>query len=305
MKTHCKSLLAIVLICCLAFSMTGCDDLDYRDAIALYNAGKFDAAAEAFQALGDFEDSPQLLIRSRYWAAITLMEEQDFQEALTRFQALDGFEDSAQRVTECTYQIAIAAFDAGNLPDAQQHFESLSGYRQSEEYLRRINWQKLYDAIANATLQQERNGKSFCIYSAQEEQTPAKLILSVEMDKNTGLRYADFLTITLTRDITVADFVCGSDFQMDYVDGPIGSSQTGYGTLNITICTPETVLILDTFEKTVTDNHGNTTTSTDPADSLMQDAVAENFHELMTVIPELLTEAGIEITLNDIGFSMM
>lgn len=307
MKTFFKSALVIVLICSLAISMAGCDDLDYRDAIDLYNAGNYDAAAEAFLALGDFEDSADLLTRSHYWAAIDLMEAGKYEEALPRFQKLGSFEDSAQRVTECIYQIAVAAFDAGNYADAQLHFENLADYRLSQEYLRRINWQKLYDEICqvDSPLQQELNGKSYCIYPVQDEQNPAKLVLSVELAENAGLRYADFLTVTLTRDSTVADFTCGSDFQMEYVDGPIGSSQTGFGTLNITTCTPDTALILDTFEKTVTDNLGNTITSQDPADSLMDDMMEENLYDLLTVIPAMLAENGITLTLHDIGFSAM
>ena len=305
MKTFFKSFLVIVLICMLAISMTGCDDLDYRKAIDLYNAGRYDAAAEMFQELGDFESSAELLTRSRYWTAIDLAEAGNYEEALSRFQELSGFEDSAQRVTECTYQIAMAAFDAGNFVDAQHHFENLAGYRMSQEYLRRINWQKLYDEIANTPLQQELNGKSFCIYTSQDEQTPAKLVLSVEMSENTGPLYTDFLTVTLTRDNTVADFTCSSDFQMDYVDSPIGSSQTGFGTLELATCTPDAALILDTFEKTVNDTLGNTTTSQDPADSLMDDMMEENLYDLLTVIPEMLAENGITLTLNDIGFSAM
>lgn len=307
MKTPYKSILAIILICLLAFSMTACDDLDYRKAIALYNAGRYDAAADMFQELGDFEDSAEFFTSSRYWAAIDLAEAGKFEEALPRFQKLGSYEDSAQRVTECTYQIALAAFAAGNYTDAQLHFEDLDGYRQSAEYLRQINWQMLYDEVCNADspIQQELNGKSFCIYSVEDGQSPAKLVLSVEVGVNAALQYSDFLTVSLTRDSTVAEFTCGSDFRMDYVDGPIGSSQSGFGMLDITTCTPETALILETFEKTVNDNLGNTTTSQDPADSLMDSMVAENFYDLLTVIPQMLSDAGIITTLHDIGFSAL
>ena len=109
----------------------------------------------------------------------------------------------------------------------------------------------------------------------------------------------------MIRDSTVARFECSSGFGMDYLDGRIGSSQLATGKFDITTCTPETKLVMETFEMQVEDNHGKVTDSTDPADSLMNDAMAENLHALLTVIPELLLDAGITVTLQDIGFASL
>ena len=94
-------------------------------------------------------------------------------------------------------------------------------------------------------------------------------------------------------------------FGMDYLGDRIYSSQTATGKIDITTCTPETKLVMETFEMHVEDNQGKITDSTDPADSLMNDTVAENLHDLLTVIPELLLEAGITVTLQDIGFASL
>lgn len=297
-----KKLLALLLVCLLLLSLTGCDKLDYHKAVDLYNRQKYDAAAEAFALLDGYEDSGKMITLSNYWAAIELMEDGKFSEALPRFLKLGDYEDSALRVTECTYQIALAEFEAGNFRDAQNYFQDVADYKQSQEYLRRINWQALYEAIGEHPIVREQDGKHCSIYPLQDSDHSPKLILSIEMSENKEQRYADFLTITLTRDSTIADFICGSDFQMEYVDSLIGSSQSGFGKLDITTCNPNTALTLETFEKTVVDNLGQTTTSTDPADSLMDDMVAENFRDLMTVIPQLLLDVGIDISLQDIGF---
>lgn len=165
MKTRfLRSAAALVLVCTLAFSLTGCDSLDYRKAIDLYNAGKYDAAAQLFYELGDHENSSALYTRSQYRAAITLAEEGNYAEALPRFIKLGDYEDSAQRVTECNYQIAVAAFEAGNYTDAEIQFQAVADYRQSQEYLRRINWQKLYDALAETgDLRAQQDNKTFLI----------------------------------------------------------------------------------------------------------------------------------------------
>ena len=303
----------VVLICVLLVSMTGCDALDYRDAIDLYNAGQYDEAADLFFELGDFEDSEALFTRSHYWAAVARMEAGNFSEALPRFIKLGSFEDSAQRVTECTYQLAIAAFDVGNFADATNYFAELADYRQTREYLRQINWQKLYDAISatgynngsGVILEKEVEGKRFSISAMHHDHSTQELVLSVSFGENDAFFYFDDLNITLTRDSTIAAFTAGSGFGMGFGDGQIGSTQSASGRLDITTCTPQTTLVVEDFTKHVEDNQGNLIDSKDPAGSLMNDVMAKNMSNLMTVIPMLLQETGIELTLRDIGFNAM
>lgn len=307
MKSTFKSFFVILLICSLTLSMTGCDKLDYRKAIKLYNAGSYEVAADMFYGLEDYEDSKELYTSCQYWIAANLAQQGNYEEALSRFLKLGEYENSAQWVTECKYQLALAAFEEERFADAQALFLEIPNYQQAKEHLRQINWQTMFDGICtlDEALHAEQNGKSFHVFAPLDDQNPPRLVFSVEMTKQEDHLYSDFLTITLTRDSTVADFTCGSDFQMEYVDSTIGSSQSGSGRIDITTCTPETVLVLDAFEKAVTDNLGNTTTSADPADSLMTEMLAENLSDLLTVIPQLLSDAGITLTLNDIGFSAL
>ena len=302
-----KFFLTTVLICALVFSMAGCEKLDYRKAIKYYNTGSYEMAAEVFYQLGNYERSQELYTDCQYWIAANLAQQGKYPEALPRFLKLGEYENSTQWVTECNYQIALAAFDEGRFSDAAAIWQEIPDYKQSAEYLRRIHWLTLFDSVntASSAITTELDEKCFCIYSIQEQQQPDKLVLSVEMYEKEAQLYGEFLTITLTRDSTVADFTCGSDFRMDYVDGQIGSSQSGSGRLDITTCTPQTILVLDAFEKTVTDNLGNTTTSQNPADSLMKEQMIENLGALLTVIPELLEESGISVTLQDIGFTAL
>lgn len=294
-----KKLFALLLVCALVFSLTGCDKLDYRKAVDLFNQGKYDAAIDAFHELGNYQDSAQLFTLSHYWAAITRMEEGKFSEALPRFIKLGDYEDSAQRATECTYQIALLEFESGNFHEAQNYFQKVADYKQSQEYLRRIHWQAMYDAIAAHPIEVEQNGKLIHMLAEPNLHT---LWLSIAVHTDPPFSFSDDLSISLTRDSTIANFSAGSDFGMAFVEGRIGASQIGYGRLDITTCTPETPLVMETFEKHVADNQGNSTDSTDPADSTMNEIMEENMQDLMTTIPQLLLDAGIDVTLQDIGF---
>ena len=298
-----KSFAVLFLALSLCLSMTGCSEQDYRKAINLYNEEQYDAAATLFSELDGYKNSGELQTLCRYWEAITLMEEGAYSTALPRFIKLGNYEDSAERATECKYQVAIAAFEAGDPQTAESHFLEQPQYRQTPEYLRRITWQKLFDAItaAGGTLQKEQDGMVLCICAT----APDQLILSVSASKDTGYRFYDDLSLTLTRDSLEADFTANSSFEMEFPGGPIGSVQTASGKVNISVCSVDTLLTAQQFEMTSTDNLGVTSTSTDPADCLMADAMSENLSVLLAQIPQLLLDSGIELTLANIGFSSL
>lgn len=298
-----KSFTVLFLVLALCLSMTGCSKQNYRKAINLYNKGEYDAAATLFSELGDYEDSGELQTLSRYWEAISLMEEGAYDLALPRFLKLGIYEDSAERAIECKYQMAIAAFQSNDQKTAENYFLEQPQYRQTEEYLRRITWQKFFDAItaAGSTLQKEQDGTVVCVTAA----TPAQLVFSVSVTKEMGYSFYDDLTLTLTRDSLEADFAATSSFDMDFLSNQIGSVQTASGKVNISACSAGTQLTVDAFQMTTTDNLGLTSTSEDPADCLMADTMADNLSTLLTQIPLLLTESGIELTLADIGFASL
>ena len=201
----------------------------------------------------------------------------------------------------------MAAFNEERWEDARHYFAETPDYKNTQEYLRRINWVAMYDAIVNvgfnaisAThITAQIGGKEFCLAA---DTYAYELEFSVSEWESEDFHFDDSLQITLTRDSTVASYAAGSGFGMDYLGDRIFSSQRATGKIDITTCTPETTLVMETFTKHVEDNLGKITDSTDPGDSLMNDAMAENLYDLLTVIPELLLEAGITVTLQDIGF---
>ena len=295
-----KAATAVAMICILMVSMTGCDALDYRDAIDLYNSGSYAQAAEMFAVLGDFEDSARLEKLCHYWIAVDTMEAGDYENAIPLLEAMNGYEDCDARITECTYQLALQAFDAGDFAAAESYFLQFPEYRQSAEHLRQITWQKFFDAIAAAPLQTEQAGKTYALTAKAETN---QLVFSVGSQVDKGYSFSDSLTLTLSRDSLIAQFTATDTFAMDFREDTIGSQQTMSGRVDITTCTAETGPVIDTFEKVVNDNQGGTTTSEDPAESLMTEGMLMNYRDLMTVIPQMLTEAGMELTLRDIGFA--
>lgn len=304
-----KKTLCLLLLCTLLLSLSGCNSLDYREAIGLYNDHRFDEAAAIFQELADYEDSANLLRRSRYLAAADRMAAGDYQDALDRFQTMTGYEDVDARILECQYQLAIRLFDAGDYAGAEAAFRSIHPYRQSQAYLRQISWQKLYDYICTAG---SESGGCFLLSRQVEDSTvnviadvttPDQLSFTISSEFSQEYAYSDSLTLTLPRQEAHAAFVGTSTFHMPFGDGQIGSDQESAGTIPLSVCTPAALLTPSSFTITVTDHHGETTTSQDPADSRLQPAMQENLRILLDTVVQLMAEGCPHITLQDLGFA--
>ena len=298
-KTLSKAL-ALVLILSILLSMTGCEALDYRKAVEQYNIGNFDAAAQSFSALGDYEDSRELAVLSQYWAALTRMEKGKFSEALPLFLELGDYEDSPQRAVECRYQMAVGLFEAGSLSDGEAIFLELGEYKNTAESLRKIQWQNFYDALPKDGLCTEP-AEGMELRIVPQKGKPNQLTFSVSRTKDMGYVFYDELTLTLTRDSLDAEFIATSTFTMDFHGEEIGSQQTASGTVDISVFTPWEPLPVTSYELTGTDNQGNAITGSDQV--LMADTMAENLNAILMILPSLLESNGIPQTLQDIGFA--
>ena len=292
MRTRICKLAALMLTVCLL--MTGCDKLDYRKAVQYYNARRYDEAIELFYELGEYEDSAALFTASHYWAAVERMEAGNYSEALPRFLKLGDYEDSAERATECKYQLGIQAIEEARYTDAENCFEELGDYRKTADYLRRLEWQKLYDYIcANGV---DSDGNPVVTYALSDRTVtftaePARILMASVWDKDMGYTFHDSLTLILSPDSSVAEFEAYSTFSMTFGDGTIGSRQTGSGLIDLRSYSPGMALAFDTFSMTVTDNLGQTTTTDDSMESTMDQDMAAHLVDIMDCFSALETAA--------------
>lgn len=94
-----KRLIALVLCLVMAVSLCGCSKLDYNKAVELYEAGGYEGAKAAFEALGDYEDSAEYAAKAQlaidYRDAIELYAEENWAEAAAKFETLADYENSA------------------------------------------------------------------------------------------------------------------------------------------------------------------------------------------------------------------
>ncbi len=123
----------------------------YNKALELAEAGQYDEAIAAFEALGDYKDAPAQLQLTReartearnadaYAEAEALFAVEDYDGAIAAFTALGGYRDSADRAAAAleaknaaAYAEADALLEAGNRTDAAQAFWALGDYRDARE----------------------------------------------------------------------------------------------------------------------------------------------------------------------------
>lgn len=101
--------------------------ISYRQAEKLLQAGRYEEAAAAFSAYGEYRDSAQLY---RYAEAIALLEAGQYHGAAKAFDALGEFRDSAQLHR---YATAMALLETGQYDEAAKIFDALGDFRDSAE----------------------------------------------------------------------------------------------------------------------------------------------------------------------------
>ena len=137
-----------VFCMCLAFAvclcLCSCKSSDYKDAMALLEAGEYAQAKAAFEALEDYQDITSKIAMCeaeiKYADAVALMDAGQYEEAIAVFEALADHKDSTAKIEECEaailerkYNQAIAALDAGDYIQAYDSLTALDGYKDSAE----------------------------------------------------------------------------------------------------------------------------------------------------------------------------
>ena len=120
--------------------------MQYRDAIELQEAYRYEEAIEAFTALGDYKDSVNRIKECRiaikekaYQAALALQQTGKYDEAIAAFTKLSDYSDSAVRVRQTQADKAFAAGQYGIVSDIysdipveyQNHAEELAAMYDS------------------------------------------------------------------------------------------------------------------------------------------------------------------------------
>ncbi len=120
---------------------------NYRNAVALQQAGKYEEAIAAFTALGNYSDAKAKITACQYDAAASMQQAGKYEEAIAAFTALGDYRDSSAKIVECQngikereYQAAIALQQAGKYEEAIVAFTALGSYNDSAMQIRETKY---------------------------------------------------------------------------------------------------------------------------------------------------------------------
>ena len=136
--------LAVLLMCCSLFLLTGCTsevERSYQSGEELLEQGKYSEAAAKFRDLNSYEDASRLHMYSR---AAQMAENGDYETAVKAFQALGDFLDAPlmlryynARELESKGRSSLSIQDSVSaitqLTSAAEVYHSLSGFRDSTQ----------------------------------------------------------------------------------------------------------------------------------------------------------------------------
>lgn len=142
---------ALVLVLILAaVCLCGCGDKEvkepetvpdkYTSAVNMFNDGRYDAAAAAFDAVKEYNDAPQM---RDYCTAIHAGETGDYAACLKGFEALGDFRDSVKMTG---YYTARQMKENGQYDEAAAGFAALGSFRDAAAQIADCENHRNYDA---------------------------------------------------------------------------------------------------------------------------------------------------------------
>lgn len=105
----------------------------YNAASELLSVGKYEEAAAAFAAMGDYSDSAERVIESHYRQAVSLLESGSYDKAKELFGEMAGYSDSNEQMLRADYLKAVSLGENGDFKSAAELFNKLNGYLDSKE----------------------------------------------------------------------------------------------------------------------------------------------------------------------------
>ena len=119
-------------------------NINYNKAKALIDAGKYEEAIVAFEALDGYKDSAAQITAAKntqieaenaaaYEQAEALLAAGDYNGAIAAFQKLRDYRDSAERVGASMYERAESLLSEGRIIEAAKAFYDIKGYKDSRQ----------------------------------------------------------------------------------------------------------------------------------------------------------------------------
>lgn len=295
-----KRILAALLVMALCVSLAGCSVVDYLKASKLYKEGEYAQALPLYEGLGDFADSAEMAgicaQKADYVAAEALLAKKDYEGALPLYEGLGMYADSPLKAITCRYENGLRYLEQGAYVEAIAWLEPLGGYENSADSTNLARWLWLSQNDYTHIIQAVTGDTRVMTLEAAEDGT---LLLTLERKGHLlGLPYDTLFEMTITRGTKEAVYQVSCRSESDMV-----IEETVEGRVELRGITAGMPLQVSSFSQTVTDGEGNVTTSNDVTEAIIVRTVMQEAQEqILTYLPQMLENSGVDITMKDLGF---
>lgn len=140
------SLVIVALLGC-GVVFFGIPYMNYRAACEAFDNGEYDAAYQAFVDLGNFMDSDDMALKSKYEKAKSLLTTKNYESAYKLLKELGSYKDADEKLTDCIYSWADNVLSRGKKAEANKFKSTVS--LKSEHYS--VIYSKIWTKINNNT----------------------------------------------------------------------------------------------------------------------------------------------------------
>jgi len=122
----------VAIVAALVYTKVIVPSKQYNDAAALLEQGEYQAAIDAFTALGNYKDSADMILETQYKWAEKMLADKSYDEAYSKFEEIKDYSDAATRMNDVRYAQAEAYIIEENLEAALQLFSALGDFKDSK-----------------------------------------------------------------------------------------------------------------------------------------------------------------------------
>ena len=264
-------LISLVGIGLLAYNYVIIPTKQYNEAVEQLEQSNYQQAIDGFEALGDYKDSADMVLQTKYTWAESLLAEKAYDEAYAKFKEIQDYSDAAERMEDVRYTEAEEYLNSNGYGKAIELFERLGGYKDSrtrvleasylwaEDYLKQGQLEDALLYFERAGLYKDAKARADEVYEMMQIHATA-----VKLNK-TSLTISKGKTAELTATLEPADTtdkIVGwrsSDTNVATVDKNGVVTAAGYGTATIDVQTSNGLIA--TCKVTVPDSTINSTSN--------------------------------------------
>jgi TolA-binding protein len=130
----CFSIIAIGLVSFLIIKFL-LPFLNYNYAMQLLNNKQYDASIVAFENLGNYSNSKDMINEAHYRVAIDIIPTKQYDEAIVILQGIDLYKNSKDLIKEITYMKGVDLFSKRQYKEAIGVFNTISDYKNVKDLI--------------------------------------------------------------------------------------------------------------------------------------------------------------------------